>query len=324
MKKLSYPPYTLNPKILKLSIKAAELIGRWDGASRPKPKLKLRKENKIKSIQSSLAIEGNTLSIDQISALMDNKRIIGPKKDILEVQNAINAYDHISKLNPQNEKDFLKTHGYLMKNLVSDAGRYRKGQVGILKGSKVSHIAPSHNLVPELMHNLFNWIKVSDESPLIVSCVAHYEIEFIHPFSDGNGRMGRFWQSLILTHAFLLFESVPIEEVIKKNQAKYYEALEKSDKLGDASPFIEFMLECVVAALESLLHPRNFEGATPESRLESARTHFGKKEFSRSDYMKFVGQISTATASRDLKTGVKDKVIKEIGEMRMTKYKFVY
>ena len=322
MGKSYQPPFQINAETVKLSIKIAELIGRWDGNARPKPKPKLRKENKILTIQSSLAIEGNTLSLDQVSAILDQKRVIGPKKDIIEVQNAIEAYESLAKLNPESEKDFLRLHGILMENLVDRSGKYRQGQVGVLKGSKVSHVAPPAKQVPLLMQQLFEWIKSSDHDALIVSCVAHYEIEFIHPFLDGNGRIGRLWQSLILQKKYPIFEFVPIESVIRKNQKKYYESLEKSDRYGDSTTFLNFMMHSILQALEEVVYSKNFETSTIADRAEVARQHFQSKEFSRSDYIKIVGNISTATASRDLQLLKEGGKIQVQGDKRTAKYVF--
>ena len=316
------PPFQISAEILKLSLQIAELIGRWDGASRPKPKPKIRKENKILTIQSSLAIEGNTLSLEQVSAILDQKRVIGPKKDIIEVQNAMKAYENLDQLKPYAEKDFLRLHGVLMKGLVDRSGKYRLGQVGVLKGSKVSHVAPPSKQVPFLMQQLFEWIKASDHDALIVSCVAHYEIEFIHPFLDGNGRIGRLWQSLILQKKSPIFEFVPIESVIHQNQNKYYASLEKSDHSGDSTPFLSFMMHSILQALEEVVHSKNFESSSIEDRAEVAKNHFKAKAFSRSDYLNIIGNISTATASRDLQQ-LKDagRVVAQ-GDKRTAKYRF--
>ncbi len=313
---------TLNDQILNLALSISELIGRWDGASRPKPKVKLRKENRIRSIQSSLAIEGNSLSLDQVTAILENKRIIGPKKDITEVKNAILAYEFISKLNPWREKDFLKLHAILMQGLIPDAGHFRTGQVGVMKGSKVSHIAPPAIRVPHLIHELFLYGKQSTMSALIVSCVVHYEIEFIHPFMDGNGRMGRLWQSLILSRAYPVFEFVPVEDWIIKHQKDYYRALELSDKAGDSAPFVEFMLKRMQEGLAETLHPNHFQARTSADRLQRANEHFQRTEFSRADYLKIAGQISTATASRDLAEGVSQKMLTLNGNKRNARYRF--
>jgi Fic family protein len=320
----SKPPFTVTPLVMNLSLKIAELMGRWNGASRPKPRIQLRRENQLRTVQASLAIEGNTLTLNQISALLDKKRVIGPKKDVLEAQNALRAYEQLSQagLSPHRERDFLKIHSLLMIGLATDAGKYRAGNVGILKGTAVSHVAPSAKMVPELMQNLFEWLKTTSENPLFTSCIAHYEIEFIHPFSDGNGRMGRLWHHFLLQSAYPIFEFVPIETVIRKSQLKYYTALEKSDRAGDATLFLEYALGAIHEALEETIHPKNFQGSDVEARLEKAKHHFGSKIFSRSEYMMNAGQISSATASRDLQYGALNKILKTSGKMRMTKYQF--
>lgn len=272
--------------------------------------------------QSSLAIEGNTLSLDQVSAILDEKRVIGPKREIIEVQNAIRAYESLARLDSCSEKDFLKLHGILMKDLLEQSGKYRSGQVGVLKGAKVSHVAPPAKMVPGLMKQLFDWIRTSDHDALIVSSIAHYEIEFIHPFADGNGRIGRLWQSLVLQKKYPIFEIVPIESVIRKNQKEYYEALEKSDRAGDSTRFLAFMMESIYQALSEVVHSKNFDVSTVEDRAEMAEQHFGNREFTRTNYIKVVGNISTATASRDLKQLRVDGRLNIQGDQRTARYRF--
>jgi Fic family protein len=300
----------------------AGLLGRWDGYARPRPKVRLRKENRIRTVHASLAIEGNTLSLDQITALIDEKRVAGPKKDILEATNAIEAYERVGSLSPFSERDFLAAHRILMNGLVPDAGKYRSGQVGVLKGSKVSHVAPPAKNIPTLMAQLFAWAKRSDLDSLILSSLVHYEIEFIHPFSDGNGRMGRLWQHRILRDAHPLYEFITIEEMIRRKQKQYYGALEASDRAGSATAFVAYTLGTIHRALEELVEPKNFEGTGPEGRIAFARTHFGKRDFTRGEYLKAVGKISTATASRDLAGAVAAGELRATGKMRLTRYRF--
>ena len=192
------PPYEITSSILKLITSISEKIGEVNANLLNKPSQKLRKQNRIKTIHSSLKIEGNTLTEKQITAILENKRVIGPKKDVLEVLNAIKIYENLEEYNPSNEKSFLKAHQNLMEGLIENSGKYRNQSVGIVKGSKVEHLAPPFENVPYLMKDLFEYLKKSDEIVLIKSCVFHYEMEFIHPFLDGNGRMGRLWQTLIL------------------------------------------------------------------------------------------------------------------------------
>ena len=200
------PPYEITSGILQLITSISEKIGEINATYLNRPSPKLRKQNKIKTIHSSLKIEGNSLSEQQITALLEHKRVIGPKKDVLEVLNAIAIYENSNNYNPKDEKHFLKAHRQLMKGLIDDAGKYRNKGVGIVKGSKVEHLAPPFGNVPYLIKDLFEYLKKSDEIELIKSCVFHYEMEYIHPFLDGNGRMGRLWQTLILMEKYPIFE----------------------------------------------------------------------------------------------------------------------
>lgn len=313
------PPYEITPTILKSITSISEKIGAINANYLNKPSPKLRKENKIKTIHSSLKIEGNTLTEEQITALLEHKRIIGPKKDVKEVLNAIEIYEHLENYNAFDEKSFLKCHKHLMKNLIEDAGKYRKQGVGIMKGSEVEHFAPPHHNVPFLMKDLFDYLKKSEEIELIKSCVFHYEMEFIHPFLDGNGRMGRLWQTLILMEKYPIFEYIPFETLISKDQEKYYAALSKSDKAGNSTSFIEYMLDVIETSLNELLdfNQRTF---TEKDRLEYF-VSLNKREFTRKDYMEIFKDISGATASRDLKKGVELNLFQKIGEKNKTKYK---
>tara|TARA_B110000285_G_scaffold156874_1_gene175025 strand:+ start:11 stop:1024 length:1014 start_codon:yes stop_codon:yes gene_type:complete len=312
------PPYDITPKILKLIASISEKLGEVNANFLNKPSPQLRKQNKIKTIHSSLKIEGNTLTEEQITALLDKKRVIGPKKDVQEVLNAIDVYDNIANYNPVEEKSFLMAHKNLMTNLISGAGKYRKQGVGIVKGSKVEHLAPPFENVPYLMKDLFRYLNEPDEIELIKSCVFHYEMEFIHPFLDGNGRMGRLWQTLILKDKDPVFEFIPFETLISKNQERYYKALSDSDKLGMSTSFIEYMLEVIDSSINELLNFNN-RTLTEKDRLEYFSS-LNKSEFSRKDYMNIFKDISSATASRDLKKGVDINLFQKMGEKNKTKY----
>ena len=315
------PPYDINSNILKLITSISEKIGEVNASFLNKPSPKLRKQNKIKTIHSSLKIEGNTLTEEQITAILENKRVIGPQKDIKEVLNAIEIYENLEQFSPDSEKSFLKAHQILMSNLIEKAGKYRNQGVGIVKGSKVEHLAPPFENVPFLMKNLFDYLKNSAEIELIKSCVFHYEMEFIHPFLDGNGRMGRLWQTLILMEKYPVFEYLPFETLISKDQEKYYSALSESDKSGKSTKFIEYMLNVIDISLSELLKFNNrtlFE----KDRLDYF-VSLNKIEFTRKDYMDVFKDISSATASRDLKNGVKTNIFVKIGEKNKTKYRLV-
>jgi Fic family protein len=315
------PPYEITPEILKLITSISEKIGEVNANFLNKPSPQLRKQNKIRTIHSSLKIEGNTLSEKQITALLENKRVIGPKKDIKEVLNAIDIYENLDRYNSLNEKSFLKAHQNLMNNLIENAGKYRNQGVGIVKGTKVEHVAPPHENVPYLMKDLFAYLRNPNEIGLIKSCVFHYEMEFIHPFLDGNGRMGRLWQTLILMEKYPVFEYLPFETLISKDQEKYYNALSQSDKSGKSTKFIEYMLNVIDISISELL---NFNNRTlsEKDRLEYFSS-LGKIEFIRKDYMDIFKDISPATASRDLKKGVELNLFEKTGEMNKTKYKLV-
>jgi len=312
------PSYEITPEILKLIVSVSEKIGEVNAKYLIKQNPTLRKQNKIKTIHSSLSIEGNTLSEEQITAILENKRVVGPQKDIIEVLNALEVYDNLSSLKYQSEKDFLKAHKLLMKNLIEDSGTYRKKGVGIVKGAKVEHIAPPYQNVTFLMKDLFEYLKDKSEISLIKSCVFHYEMEFIHPFMDGNGRMGRLWQTLILMSEYKLFEFLPFETLISKNQEEYYKVLSVCDKEGKSTHFISYMLQIIHTSLSSLLE-NSTKKLNETERLELFIENV-KEEFTRKDYMKYFSDLSSATASRDLKKGVENQIIEKSGDKKTTVY----
>ncbi len=312
------PPYDITTEILRLCMSISEKIGAIDASLLDRRTPQLRKQNHIKSIHSSLSIEGNTLTEEQITALIENKRVIGPKKDIIEVLNAIKVYEELRSFDPFSDKSYLKAHKTLMEGLVASAGKYRTKSVGIVNGSEIQHLAPSHEMVPGLMKDLFNYLKNSDDLILIKSCVFHYEMEFIHPFLDGNGRMGRLWQTLILMDEYPVFESLPFESLILKSQAAYYRALSLSDKSGKSTFFIEYMLDVIDRSLAELL---NYNNRTLSDIDRIAYFVQGDlPEFSRKDYMDVFKDISTATASRDLKKGIELNLIESQGSHNKTRY----
>lgn len=312
------PPYHLTQKILQLIASVSEKLGEVNANYLSRQSPQLRKINRIKTIHSSLSIEGNTLSEEQITALVDNKRVLGPQKDITEVLNAIKVYDQLRSFKSTSEKSFLKAHHLMMAGLIKGAGTYRTGGVGIVKGKKVEHVAPPAHHLKFLMKNLFAYVRDKNESVLIKSCVFHYELEFIHPFIDGNGRMGRLWQTMILMEAYPVFEYLPFETLISRTQKQYYRALAMSDKQGHSTPFIEYMLEVIDKSLKELLTYKNRVLKDTE-RLDYFLST-GVKHFSRKDYMAVFKDISTATASRDLKMGIFQKRLKKSGDKNTARY----
>jgi len=247
------PPFTITTKAVKLIAEISEKIGAITALSDNPLSLQLRRENRIKTIHSSLAIESNMLSIQQITDIIDDKRVLGAPDEIQEVKNAVEAYKLLLQLNPKSEKDLLRAHRLMTADLVKLNGKYRNGGVGIFNGTKVVHAAPPAMRVPELMADLFSWLKNSDEHPLIKSCVFHYEFEFIHPFEDGNGRMGRLWQTVILKQWKPVFAWIPVETLVKQHQKEYYEALNFTQTNANSTQFIEFMLNLLNTEIDGII-----------------------------------------------------------------------
>lgn len=315
------PPYDITPDILKLISSISEQIGAFNARFLNKASPQLRKQNRIRTIQASLQIEGNTLTEEQITALMEHKRVIGPKKEVLEVQNAISVYENVSSFKSYTEKHFLKAHSDLMNGLMEHPGRYRTQGVGIVKGSNVAHVAPPAENVPFLMKELFHYLKDPNEITLIKSCVFHYEMEFIHPFMDGNGRMGRLWQTLILSEEYPVFSFLPFETLISRTQEDYYRSLAASDKAGTSTAFIQYMLGVINLSLLDLLN-QNSPVLKDTDRL-AYFISLGISEFSRKDYLNVFKGLSTATASRDLKKGIELNLIKSSGARNRTRYSVI-
>ena len=247
------PPFKITSQIIDLISQISEAVGEINSLDNSPRHLELRKENRIKTIHSSLAIENNSLSLEQITAIIEGKRVLGSPNEIQEVKNALQAYELLLTLNPYEEKDLLKAHKLMMQDLVERNGNYRTDGVGIFDGEHVVHVAPPAKRVPELMADLFEWLKNSDVHPLIKSCVFHYEFEFIHPFQDGNGRMGRLWQTVILKEWKSVFAWLPIETLIKENQVEYCNALNSSDSDANSTNFTVFMLQTILRTIKEII-----------------------------------------------------------------------
>jgi len=246
------PTYTISSKTIELVAKIAEIIGELQGSGEHANNLRLRKVNRLRSIQSSLAIENNSLSLDQVSDIINGNRVLGKPSEIQEVKNAYNAYEHLLEYNPYSVDDFLKAHGYMTAGLIESPGIFRSKSVGVFSGSQLIHAGAKAEFVPALISDLLKWANAADVHPLIKSSIVHFEIEFIHPFMDGNGRIGRLWQTLILSGWSELFAWLPIETVVYENQQGYYDALHKSEQSADSRVFIEFILNAVYKALNEL------------------------------------------------------------------------
>ena len=247
------PPYTITSKILKLTSEISEFIADIKYIDKNYSTLTLRKKNRVRSITGTLQIEGNTFDEEKVTNIINGKTVLGTMREIEEVKGAVKAYDHINNYDYRKEEDLLQAHNFLMGNLLEKAGNYRHTNVGVGGKDGVTHVAPPPNMVPSLMGELFDWLKHTDEHLLVASCVFHYEFEFIHPFSDGNGRIGRLWQTVILKSFKDFFIYIPIESMVRDNQTRYYQALEDAGSLGESTPFVEFMLEIISESLQDYI-----------------------------------------------------------------------
>jgi len=322
MAKVRRPPFVISPAVLDSIGEIMRLVGQYEGISEPAPQPTLRRQNQIRTVVGSLGIEGNTLTIDQVTALLGDKRVAKTTREIVEVTNAIASYDAALTFVPTAENHFLRAHKMMMRDLARDAGAYRAGGVGIFRGSELAHMAPPANRVPDLVKELFGFLRTDPTPAIIKSAVVHYELEFIHPFSDGNGRLGRLWQHVILLRAHPVFELVPVESVIHARQAAYYRVLGECDAAGDSTRFVEFALTALHDSLAELVGALRPSPLTSSSRLEIATSVFPRDEFSRKDYLAHFKRISTATASRDLRDGVESGRLIRTGDRALARYRF--
>ena len=257
------------------------------------PSPRLRRVNRIKSIKSSLAIEANSLTLRQVTDVVNGKRVLGPGKDILEVKNAYAAYGAISDLDPYSVKDLLYAHKIMTAGLVEESGNFRSGGVGVFSNNELIHMAPPAHMVPTHISNLLNWVKSSEWDPLVKSCVFHYEFEFIHPFADGNGRMGRLWQTLLLSRWNPLFEWIPVESMIEKHQAEYYQAINRSTEETDSGIFVEFMLNIIEESLNEFATDQDTDQDIQRAR--AVANCIKKKEMTSLEIMEKLGMSHRKT-----------------------------
>lgn len=310
------PPFEINEKIMAEVIDIAELVGKVSVSSQISSNPTLRRTNRIRTIYSSLAIEQNTLDIEQVTAVLSGKRVLAPPKDIAEVQNAYEIYENMDKLNPYSIDDLLKAHSIMVKGLVNEAGEFRSRPVGIVDGDgNVLHFGTLPQYVPKLVQELLEWTETSDVHMLIKSCVFHYEFELIHPFSDGNGRIGRLWHTLLLSKWNSLFAWLPIESIIHNNQAKYYDAINLSNSNGNSTVFIEFMLSVIKEALQEAVITDNVKTETKSKSdvrwdviSDFLKTH---DYIMNGDVQKLLG-VSSATATRILTGFMKSGKLKRV------------
>ena len=309
---MSYqPPYTITPQIVQQVADIVELVTRWSYSDHSALTPQLRRNNRIRTIQASLAIENNTLSIEQVTDVLDGKAVVGLPREIQEVRNAFAAYEQVSKWQPRSQSDLLAAHGLLMDGLVDDAGHYRKGGVGIYSDKGLVHMAPPAKMLSGLMADLLEWLASAPVHPLIASSVFHYEFEFIHPFADGNGRMGRLWQTLILSKWEPILAYLPVESVIRMRQTAYYQALAEADRIASATPFIEFMLQALHDAMTEVLIKTSVitSGKTSGKIIDA----LNKNCFMTIPELAHMIGISTRSIERNLQKLQKDGRLRRIG-----------
>jgi len=282
------PPYTITDKTVNLVSNITEIITKITINDNMSNNPRLRRDNRIRTIHASLAIENNSLSLDQVTDIINGKRILGAPDEICEVKNAFEAYNKLLEMNPYSVKDMLLAHKVLMKELTKEAGIFRSGGVGVFAGKQLVHMAPPADQVPNLIKDLVDWAKKAEVHPLIKSCVFHYEFEFIHPFSDGNGRMGRMWQTLLLYKWKSLFSWLPIETLIRERQDEYYKVLGECDHSADSGKFVEFLLKAIFDSLCEITDTEQVVEQVTE-QVEKLLAVIGDNEYSTKELMELLG-----------------------------------
>ena len=316
------PPFQLTPKVFAAISRIDQSLGRLQGLSVVQPQPLLRKRNRVRSVQASAQIEGNPLSLDQVTAVLAGKRVLGKEKDVREILNVNDAYGRLARWNATSRTSLLEAHAVLMQGLVPDAGRLRTSGVGVFRGARLTHLAPPSHLVSHQVDELFRWLRRGEVPVLVAGCIVHYELLFIHPFLDGNGRIARLWQQVVHRQHSPLLQFVPVESIVRDRQRQYYETLRRADGEGHCTAFLEFSLLALADALSEFGQDVRPSKETTGTRLEAARAHFGRRWFSRRDYLGLHVKLSTATASRDLAFGTAQRKLKTRGEQRLTEYRF--
>lgn len=299
------PPFEITNKIIDLVAEIAEMTGKLSSANPMSASPTLRRTNRIRTIHGSLAIEQNTLSLEQVTAVLNGKQVLAPPKDIAEVKNAYEIYERMDELDPYSVDDLLMAHGIMTQGLVEESGMFRSGSVGVVdQDGHVLHFGTLPQYVPDLVMELLDWTKNSDLHMLIRSCVFHYELELIHPFADGNGRVGRLWHTLLLSKWNLAFAWLPVESIIYNRQQEYYDAINASNDTGESTIFIEFMLSAIKASLMDAINTRD---EMSDGKLDKAAVRWQKIEqflqtheyIMNADVRELCG-VSPATANRIL------------------------
>ena len=327
MKKELSPPFKITNEILNFVYEIGELVGKISAEKEFEKNLTLRRENGIKTIYSSLAIEQNTLTLEQVTDVINGKRVLAPPKDIKEVQNAYEIYERLDELNENSVKDLLLAHKIMTSELIKESGRFRSKNAGVYQGDKLIHMGTLPEYIPELINNLFLWLKNSKEHPLIKAAVFHYEFEFIHPFQDGNGRIGRLWHSLILSKWKKIFAWLPVESLVQKYQKEYYIAINNSNRNGESTEFILFMLRIINETLIELIETEKMTDKLTgkmtdknEERTKLVIKYLNQNNSINNKDAKNLLDISEATARRFLNKLVKENILEAVGEYKARKY----
>ena len=327
MKKELSPPFKITNEILNFVYEIGELVGKISAEKEFEKNLTLRRENRIKTIYSSLAIEQNTLTLEQVTDVINGKRVLAPPKDIKEVQNAYEIYERLEELNENSVKDLLLAHKIMTSELIKESGRFRSKNAGVYQGDKLIHMGTLPEYIPELINNLFLWLKKSEEHPLIKAAVFHYEFEFIHPFQDGNGRIGRLWHSLILSKWKKFFAWLPIESLVQKCQKEYYIAINNSNRDGESTEFILFMLKIIKETLIELIEiQKSTDKATDKAtdknkeKIKSLIEYLDQNNSINNKEAQNLLNISESAARRFLNKLVKENILEAVGEYKARKY----
>ena len=305
------PPFEITNQMIDYVAEIAELVGNLNVTNRLTANPTLRRSNRIRTIHGSLAIEQNTLSLEQVTAVLNGKRVLAPPKDIAEVKNAYEVYERLDELDPYSVDDLLCAHGIMTRGLVEESGMFRTRPVGVVDSEgHVLHFGTLPQYVPDLVMELLEWAKTSEVHMLIRSCVFHYELELIHPFADGNGRVGRLWHTLLLSKWNPVFAWLPVESIIHDRQQEYYDAINASNDAGESTPFIGFMLSAIKA---SLIEAINLNDEMSDGKIDKTTLRWNKiQEYLKThDYImnanvRELCGVSAATANRILAQIVKD------------------
>ena len=327
MRKELSPPFKITNEILNFVYEIGELVGKISAEKEFEKNLTLRRENRIKTIYSSLAIEQNTLTLEQVTDVINGKRVLAPPKDIKEVQNAYEIYERLEELDENSVKDLLLAHKIMTSELIKESGRFRSKNAGVYQGDKLIHMGTLPEYIPELINNLFSWLKNSKEHPLIKAAVFHYEFEFIHPFQDGNGRIGRLWHSLILSKWKKIFAWLPIESLVQKYQKEYYISINNSNRDGESTEFILFMLKIIKETLIELIEIQKVTDKAADKvtdknreRIKLVIKYLSQNNSINNKEAQNLLDISESAAKRFLNKLVKENILEAVGEYKARKY----